>query len=323
MSLFFRMIGWLVSISLAIAALGSVISEGPAFATGLSMAGLAVAINPHWRVSILRRFVSFSILLLVTVLVLGMEVQPSGLAEFSAQAMFVASLVILIIFAVGRTKTPINKSEFTKDELNHLIVLCKGALQDDVIDQEEAEAFRNLFRSNPGFEDVPRIKAVVMAVEKALDGGQYDANKTAELRNIISEFYAYILDDESSSSEAPDSDVPDSDVPNPDVLDPDVLDPDVLDSSVTVEKVGHETREFAPPAPGDVFTITYNDVFGIASERKIKYRSVSKDGDDIYIDAFCFDTRDFCTFRVDRITEATNTESGVRFTDAAAYFGSK
>lgn len=310
MSLFFRMIGWLVSIGLAIAALGSVIGEGPAFATGLCMAGLAVAINPHWRVSILRRFVSFSILFLVTALVMGMEVQPSGLAEFSAQAMFVASLVILIIFAVGRTKTPINKSEFTKEDLNHLIVLCKGALQDDVIDQEEAEAFRNLFRSNPGFEDEPRIRTVVMAVEKALDDGKYDANKTAELRNIINEFYDYILDDESSSREAPDSDVPDSDVSAP----------DVLDSNVTVEKVGHDITELAPPAPGDVFTITYNDVFGIGSERKIKYRSVSKDGDDIYIEAFCFDTRAYCTLRVDRITEATNTESGVRFTDAGAYF---
>lgn len=193
------------------------------------------------------------------------------------------------------TQTNINTSQtegkgLDQRAIDELSRLAELILADDEVSQKEAETLREWFVSTPSAMEDDLTSTLYDTVEFALEDGLLDAEEADEIKTLLSEF----CDDQG-------------------LTDPhDFPVHTEIDSSVPV-------TPSTALLSGDELYISYVDAKGDASDRLVKVRGVSYKNERLYLNAICLSKHKYRSFRADRITDMTRTDTGEFITDPFDY----
>lgn len=176
---------------------------------------------------------------------------------------------------------------------NELIVLAKFILEDDKVEQKEAEQLLELLNCTPTYLMDPVTRTLFQATDHALSDGVLDDAEADEIRVLLGE----VCDLELERKVMPEA-------PKP---------------KAKPKKAANKKEKPFKPKPsaaaselrtGDVYEITYFDANYNVSMRKVDFRSARESNGRQYMNAYCHERRALRTFRGDRISSMVNCKTG-------------
>ncbi|WP_417441915.1 WYL domain-containing protein [Idiomarina sp.] len=176
---------------------------------------------------------------------------------------------------------------------NELIILAKFILEDDKVEQKEAEQLLELLNCTPPYLMDPVTRTLFQATDHALSDGVLDKAEADEIRVLLGE----VCDLELERKVMPEPAKP----------------------KYKPKKPANKKEKSFNPKPsrgvselhsGDVYELTYFDANFNVSIRKVDFRSARGSNGRQYMDAYCHERRALRTFRGDRIESMVNCKTG-------------